>query len=231
VIVGESVEPHDLRARLPDAVLVPGLGLDTRAWTAVRACLDGSSRVVALPSLGRRATRGQDLHVEQQGRRLLASLPPDVDVILVGHSASCPVVVEAATRSPNVVGLVLVAPVTDPRARTWPRMLLRWAGTAVHERVWELPVLVPQYRSTGPDAMVRGMTRMRLYRTDVALASRPVPTIVIRGERDRIAPSQWCADVADVVGAELVTVPRAAHMLPLTHPHVVADSVERLRAR
>jgi pimeloyl-ACP methyl ester carboxylesterase len=79
--------------------------------------------------------------------------------------------------------------------------------------------------------MVRGMTRMRLYRTDVALASRPVPTIVIRGERDRIAPSQWCADVADVVGAELVTVPRAAHMLPLTHPHVVADSVERLRAR
>lgn len=228
--VADRVVSPQPTARGTVAVLVPGLGLDTRAWAAVRARLGGSSLVVTLPSLGRRAGRGRDLHVEQQSRRLLAELPPRVDVILVGHSAACPVVVDAAARSPRVVGLVLVGPVTDPRARTWPRMVLRWVGTAVHERLWELPVLVPQYRSTGPGAMLRGMTRVRRYRTDVGVSSLSVPTVVLRGQRDRIASAQWCADVADTAGAELVTVPRAAHMLPLTHPHVIAEAVDRLRA-
>ncbi len=40
-----------------------------------------------------------------------------------------------------------------------------------HERVWELPVLLPQYRSTGPRAMVLGMTLVRRYRTDDAAVS------------------------------------------------------------
>ena len=210
-------------------VLVPGLGLDARAWTAVRARLRGPGLVVTLPSMGRRAGRETDLHVEQQSRRLLAALPPGRDVVLVGHSASCPVVVDVATRTSRVVGLVLVGPVTDPEARSWPRMLAQWLRTAVQEHVWEVPLLAPQYWSTGPTSMLRGMNQTRRYRTHAGLSRLSVPTHIIRGHHDRIASAPWCAQLASSRLTELISVPRAAHMVPLTHPHVVAASAERLR--
>ncbi len=211
-------------------VFVPGLGLDARSWAAVRATMSAPGIVVSLPSLGRHAGTGADLHVEAQARRVLAALPATGDVILVGHSAGCPVVVDVAARHPGVVGLVLVGPVTDPRARSWPRMLAQWLGTAVHENLSETAVLVPQYRWTGSASMLRGMTRIRRYRPDVALARLPVPTHVIRGQRDRIASAQWCAELTRSPLVDLVSVPRAAHMVPLTHPRVVVDSIERIRS-
>lgn len=212
-------------------VFVPGLGLDARSWAAVRATLGVPSLVVSLPSMGRRGGNDADLHVETQSRRVLAALPATGDVVLVGHSAGCPVAVEVAAQHPGVVGLVLVGPVTDPRARSWPRMLVQWLRTAVHERLWEVPVLVPQYRWTGTVSMVRGMTQVRRYRTDVALSRVSVPTRVIRGDRDRVAPEGWCAELTRSPVAELISVPRAGHMVPLTHPEVVADSIRLLVQR
>jgi pimeloyl-ACP methyl ester carboxylesterase len=211
-------------------VFVPGLGLDARSWAAVRATMTAPGTVVSLPSLGRHAGTGADLHVEAQARRVLAALPANGDVILVGHSAGCPVVVDVAARHPGVVGLVLVGPVTDPQARSWPRMLAQWLGTAVQENLSEAAVLVPQYRWTGSASMLRGMTQIRRYRTDVALSRLSVPTHIIRGQRDRIASAQWCAELTRSPLVELVSVPRAAHMVPLTHPRVVVDSIERIRS-
>jgi pimeloyl-ACP methyl ester carboxylesterase len=127
--------PDQLRAGIaarepPVAVFIPGLGLDARSWEAIRHLLRGQSTVVLLPSMGHRAARRPDLRVERQAQRLLAAMPPGQRSVLVGHSASCPVVVEAAARSNDVVGLVLVGPVTDPRAQSWPRMLGQWLRVA-----------------------------------------------------------------------------------------------------
>jgi pimeloyl-ACP methyl ester carboxylesterase len=228
------VPTHRVQRNLPPAsstvvVFVPGLGLDAREWAGTRALLAGPSVVVTLPSLGQSAPRGTGLHVEQQSQRVLATLPTDCDLVLVGHSASCPIVVEAARHHQRVVGLVLIGPVTDPTARSWPRMLIRWLGTAARERLWELVVLAPQYSSTGPSSMLRGMTQIRRYRTHTGLSRLPIPTHIIRGQHDRIASAQWCAQLASRSLTERVCVPRAAHMLPLTHPHVIAASAERLR--
>lgn len=210
-------------------VLVPGLGLDTRAWTAVRAQLIGPSMVVTLPSMGQPAPRGTDLRVERQSRRVIDELPEGREVILVGHSASCPVVVDVATRALGVVGLVLVGPVTDPRADTWPRMIGQWLRTATHEHVWEIPVLAPQYRSTGVSSMLRGMHQTRRYRTDEALASLSVPIHIIRGQRDRIAPEGWCAALGRASRGQVTSVPGAAHMIPLTQPRIVAAAADGFR--
>jgi len=217
---------------LPDPliVLVPGLGLDDRAWALVRQRLNGRVRTVLLPSLGRGSPRGTDLRVERQAERLLSELMGEgADaVVLVGHSASCPVVVQAAASSHVVVGLVLIGPVTDPRARTWPRMLGQWLRTAPHERLREVPTLVPQYRHTGPATMVRGMDARRWYRTDQALASLHIPVVVIRGARDRIAPQDWSARLTAIARGRLQVVGGAAHMLPLTHPDAVAAAVRNV---
>lgn len=216
-----------------ESVLVPGLGLDQRAWAPAASSLGTGARVAALPSLGLAAPPGTDLRVESQAERLLEELAAAGmrSAVLVGHSASCPVVVEAAARSGVVVGLVLVGPVTDPGAATWPRMVLQWGRTATHERASLLPVLLPQYRQTGLRTMGRGMDAMRRYRTDHGLARCQVPAVVVRGEHDRIATLAWTRHLAQVGGAELASIPGGAHMVPLTHPEAVADAVRRVVLR
>ena len=219
-------------ARVPDPliVLVPGLGLDDRAWALVRQRLTGRVHTVLLPSLGRRCPRGMDLRVERQAERLLSELiVQGADaVVLVAHSASCPVVVEAAVRSQIVVGLVLIGPVTDPRALNWPRMLGQWLRTASHERLREVPVLLPQYRRTGAATMVRGMDAMRWYRTDHALARLDIPVVLLRGARDRIASQDWSARLSAIARGRLQVVGGAAHMVPLTHPDAVVAAVREV---
>lgn len=208
-------------------VLVPGLGLTAREWRGVRRLLDGPVSVLPLPSMGLGALRGSDLTVHAHADRVAALLPAR-PAVLVGHSASCPVVVEVARRA-QVAGLVLVAPVTDPRAATWPRLVTQWVRSAGHERTWEAPVLVPQYLRTGVPSMLRGMDLVRRYRTDHALADVDAPVEVVRGEQDRIARQDWCEHL--VGPARVTTVPGAAHMVPLTHPGAVADAVRRVAAR
>jgi pimeloyl-ACP methyl ester carboxylesterase len=214
----------------PVVVLVPGLGLDGRSWGLVRQRLAGLSAVVLLPSLGRPAPRGTDFRVERQAERLLACLPAGQRTILVGHSASCPVVVETAARCGDVAGLVLLGPVTDPAAQTWPRMVSQWARTASHERPQETSVLLPQYRRTGPLCMLRGMDAIRHFRTDVALGRLAIPVEVVRGGKDRIASHAWCSDLQRASKGGLTTVQDGAHMIPLTHPTAVATAIDRVRS-
>ena len=186
--------------------------------------------MVTLPSMGlpAAAADGAGLTVEDQATRLLGLLPDDADLLLVGHSAGCSVVVEAARRSHRVGGLVLVGPTTDPAAATWPRMAVQWLRTASHERLWEAGVLGPQYRATGVRSMLRGMDAMRHYRTDIGLAAARPPTRIVRGSHDRIAPEAWCDDLARSCGASVLTVAGAGHMVPLTHPQAVVDAIGQL---
>jgi pimeloyl-ACP methyl ester carboxylesterase len=211
-------------------VFVPGLGLDGRSWRLVRQQLGRPSAVVLLPALGQRAPRGTKLSVERQAERLVDRLPTGEATIVVAHSASCPVAVQAAALTDDVVGLVLVGPVTDPAAHTWPRMVGQWARTATHERPREAPVLAPQYRDTGVLSMVRGMDEMRRFRTDRALGRLTVPVEIVRGAKDRIASAAWTLALQRASNrGGLATIQGAAHMVPLTHPSSVVAAVERVR--
>ena len=183
-----------------------------------------------LPSLGQPARRPADLRTEAHASRLLESLPTGTPTILVGHSASCPVVVNAAARSDDMVGLVLVGPVTDPAAQSWPRMLRQWGRTAAHERPSEAASLVRQYWRTGPMSMLRGMNAVRRFRTDLALESLTLPVEIVRGRKDRIATQDWCSELMRAANGHLTTVEGAAHMVPLTHPEAVVAAVDRVRA-
>jgi pimeloyl-ACP methyl ester carboxylesterase len=233
--VAHQPERQDLASGIqpPTAALVvfvPGLGLDARSWQAVRDGLSEETQVVLLPSMGQPAPRGTDLSVPRQAERVLAALPVGRPVVLVGHSASAPVVVESATRSTGVVGLVLIGSVTDPRAATWARMLSQWVRTATHEKAGEAKTLVPQYRRTGILSMLRGMNAVRAFRTDLALAQLDVPVEVLRGQRDRIAPEDWSTSLSRAAGGRMTTVASAAHMVPITHAAAVVTAIHSIQA-
>lgn len=211
---------------------MPGLGLDERVYADLDARLGGRLEVAALPSMGRSASAGERLDVVSQADllgRLLdrrgAGRGPRGPVVLVGHSAGCPVVVESALRRDEVVGLVLVGPVTDPRIATWPRTAWHWARTARHERLREVPRLAPTYVRVGPATMARSMTVVRGYATDDAVAGLDVPVVVVRGRYDRIAGHDWAHRLARLAGGRVVTVAGAGHMVPLTHPGAVVAAL------
>lgn len=220
-------------APLPRVLLLPGVGLDDREWEGVRARLECPSEVVLLPSQGLPASRGDDLRVTAQADRVLRALPlrwpGEEPLLLVGHSAGCPVAVEVAARSARVAGLVLVGPVTDPAARGWPRMAWRWLRTAAAERLGELRTLAPQYARTGVLSVLTGMDRMRGHSLEQALAGVTVPVVLVRGEDDRIAPLDWLTRLASAPGRSVRVVRGAGHMVPLTHPEAVAEAVREVR--
>jgi len=156
-------------------------------------------------------------------------LPP---VVLVGHSASCQVVAEAAAAAPDrVVGLVLIGPTTDPAARTWWRLGMRWLRTAVHERPRLVPSLVRQYARTGMWSMFRAMDAARGHEITAALSTAGVPVLVLRGTHDRIATKPWVDRLATLGNGQATVLPAGAHMVVMAQGPLVAAAVRDHLAR
>jgi pimeloyl-ACP methyl ester carboxylesterase len=226
----------------PALRLVPGLGLDAAAWRPTLRSLPAGwcpdLNVALLPGYGERARRRADLRPAALAELLLDRwCPPDTAVVLVGHSASCQIVAEAARRRPDrVAGLVLVGPTTDPRARSWPSLARRWLATARHEPVGQVPTLFRQYSRTGLGTMARAMDAARRDDVRESVHGSRCPVLVLRGHHDRICPEDWAAELAGAARRSAhhrvprsVTVP-GAHMIPLTHGLLVARELERFGA-
>jgi pimeloyl-ACP methyl ester carboxylesterase len=200
-------------------VLVPGLGLDERSWRRVPTF--GAADVVLLPGMGRPdpVPSFDDLVAE-----LRAALP-EGPVVLVGHSQSCQVVAAAAA-DPRVAGVVLCGPTTDPRMRPLRVLAARWLRTALGEPWEQVPLILRQWWHTGPRAMAALWRTAAPDRIERHLTGLAVPVVVLRGTRDALCPADWARQVAAAAPrGQLVELPRAAHMLPQTHPEDVVAAV------
>ena len=184
-------------------VAVPGLGLSVEvpARTLRRSQQVVESAVVALPGYGLSSQLGVAMDPAALAGRLLEQLDTAQvrQAVLLGHSASCQIVVEAAVQDPaRVVGVVLVGPTTDPRAVRWSSLAVRWLRTAVWEHPGQVPVLAHDYHQTGLVDMARAMDAARRHRIDRLLARVACPLLVVRGRHDRIAPADWVSTLAEL---------------------------------
>ncbi|SOE03660.1 Pimeloyl-ACP methyl ester carboxylesterase [Blastococcus haudaquaticus] len=196
---------------------MPGLGLDARSSRRLRRLL--AADVVLLPGMGLPQAVPP---LEELADRLLAALG-EGPVVLVGHSQSCQVVAVAAARDARVVGLVLLGPTTDPRLRSLRGLVASWLRTAVREPWWQVPLVLAQWWSTGPRAMVALWRVAAADDIDRRLRDVDVPVTVVRGTRDRLCRRDWAAHLAaSAPRGRLVELPGAAHMTPQTHPGQVA---------
>ena len=220
-----------LAADVP-VVFVPGLGLGEESTRPTMRCLDRRCLVATLPGFGQRACRDTDVSPPALAERLMADQRlPRQPFVLVGHSSSCQIVTEATAIAPDrVTGLVLIGPTTDPTARTWGRLAIRWLATAVHERPRMVPSLIRQYARTGLLSILRSMEAARHHDIEAALDNTEVPLLVLRGKHDRIAPEPWVSHLAAVGGGQAATLPAGGHMIIWTHGESVADAMQRRMA-
>jgi pimeloyl-ACP methyl ester carboxylesterase len=207
-------------------VLVPGLGLGPESYAPTLRYLDTQYEVVTLPGYGERAGRGDDLQTEALAERLAVKVQQQA--VLVGHSASCQIVVAAALAHPGLArALVLVAPCGDLEASSWPILATRWARSAVWDSPRLAPTLARQYFRTSFTTMARAIEAARHYDLAAAIQGVTVPTLVVRSKHDRLAPAQWTQRIADGTHGEAWTLPSGSHMPVLTNGRELAALIRR----
>jgi pimeloyl-ACP methyl ester carboxylesterase len=215
-------------------VLVPGLGLGPESYAPTVEHLDLPYEVVTLPGYGEPVQDGDDLHTEALAQRLLPHLTEPS--VLVGHSASCQIVVAAALAQPQLVkGVVLLGPTGDVEASDWPTLAERWVRSAVWESPRLVPLLAPQYARTGLVSMAQAMEVARRYDLAAAIRRLERPAVIVRCEHDSLCPPSWAQRLADLAGADVGgdthtdvwTVPDGAHMPVLTHGAEVVMFIKR----
>jgi pimeloyl-ACP methyl ester carboxylesterase len=135
--------------------------------------------------------------------------------IVIGVSFGCQVAADLAARHPATVDrLVLVGPTLDPDARTPGRLALRWARNAPRSSPRLVPTVVHDFIDAGPWRSVRTLRRAIDDRIEEKLTEIEAPTLVVRPERDRLAPEAWTERVAKLIpDSELVVLPKAGHSI------------------
>jgi len=102
----------------------------------------------------------------------------------------------------------------DPEARTPSRLALRWARNAPHSSPRLAPTIVHDFIDAGPWRSVRTLRRALEDPIEDKLGDIEAPTLVVRPERDHLAPAAWSERVAELIpDAELVVLPKAAHSI------------------
>ncbi len=159
---------------------------------------------------------------------LLADLRVETPFILVGHSFGGAIVTEFARRRPDALShLVLIA--TPDEYKLSP--LLGWIlrlPLAVLRTVSRIPS-VRKSMAARPHALKRlYFNNMSRWQGAQTFPQIRVPTLVIRGDRDRVFPTAAFEQVAQLIpGAEDVNIGVSSHLVPLERADAVHRAIER----
>ncbi|MGW7683338.1 alpha/beta fold hydrolase [Kribbella sp. NPDC054772] len=206
-------------------VLVPGLGLGPESYTRTVEHLITPYHVVTLPGYGEPAGAREDLHP----RALAVGLAEKIRErsVLVGHSASCQIVVETAIRYPELAhAVVLVAPSGDARMSSVDRAV-RWLGSAVPDSPKLLRVVTPQYARTTLPTIARAGEASRQHDLAAVIAQVKAPVQIVRGRHDLLSTAEWVERLATLSNGESRTLDTGAHMPIVTNGPEVAALIER----
>lgn len=146
---------------------------------------------------------------------------------LVAHSLGCQVAVDLAVRRPELVqSLVLAGPTMDPAARRAWVMVARW----VRDWPFERPSLglahLRDFALAGPRRALLTFRHALADRIEDKLPLIRVPTLVVRGERDPIAPQRWAEEAVGLLPqGRLAVIPRGPHCVNYGTPVAFAGVV------
>jgi len=178
--------------------------------------------------------------------RILAALPSEGPVVLVGESFSGPLALEVAARVPGLVGVVLLASFArSPRARPLIR-LIAWLGRWLFARA--PPRFAVRWLMTGrAPALIERVRRIVLAVSSAVLRDRlvqiarvdareplrtcPAPVLALVAKHDRLVPRRAITSLLALrPDLRVVTLP-GPHLLFQHDPDAVLGAiVEWLRA-
>lgn len=199
VVIHDSGRPDG-----PDYVLVHGLGMAHDYWVELARVLEANGRVHALdlPGFGDAPEPREPLSMPAAGEMLAELLAAEglAGAVLVGHSTGAQVAAETAARHPELVGrLVLIAPTVNPRERTLAKQMMRFLQDIALVHPKALWYGIRLYAKAGPRWYAANLRPMLEHRIELVLPGITAPTLVVRGEHDRVVPREWAEEVARLV--------------------------------
>jgi pimeloyl-ACP methyl ester carboxylesterase len=147
--------------------------------------------------------------------------------VLVGHSMGAQWVTELAhRRRDSTAGVVLIGPVADDRHRTFFAQARALAVDTLREPLSTNVVIFTDYLRCGVPWYLRQSRHMLTYPLEQRVRALPVPTLVMRGDRDPIAGDDWIRRLSATAPRGAVTViPGGAHVIQDRQPEAVAAAL------
>ena len=194
---------------------------------------DTSSGMLAnLPGHGRTARDGRSLGIPRQAETLGAWLAAaGIDrPHLVANSLGCQVVLHlAAGPAADVRSLMLVGPTMDPAASTAPRQAARLLHGAVYESL-PLVTLIAAEQLHRPTQGIRELQSGLDHDTEATARRVTMPTTIVRGARDRVAPLRWIRQLARwLPNARVIDLPVGAHAVHASPPTAGGGATDSVR--
>lgn len=224
------------RPGAPTVVLVHGIGMGQQYFGLLRAELAARFDVVALdlPGFGPSPEPARSLPMPQLADLVAATLAALVPTpcIAVGHSMGTQVVAELAARHPELVDrVVLIAPTVNPRERSGWVQALRLAQDLANDPPIVGLIGARLYLQAGPRWYLRKLRTMLDHDIRPLLPRIVQPTLVIRGEHDRVAPAEWVERVVLALPHGALRVARGkGHEAMITGAEPVARMIEEFAA-
>jgi 2-hydroxy-6-oxonona-2,4-dienedioate hydrolase len=211
-------------------VLVHGFGISSSYFipTAERLAVEFSVYAPDLPGHGRSDTPAEPLDVPALARVLLQWLEVNglSRVSLVAHSMGCQVAVEAAIARPDVVDrLVLIGPTPDPQGRNTLEQFRRFVMGGAHERAALNYHVVKDYSRMGR-RLVPEFRAMRDHPMEHRLPLVRQPVLLLRGDRDPMAPQPWVEAAARLLPhSEVAVIVGWGHAVQFSAPEDVVAAI------
>lgn len=208
-------------------VLVPGIGVASNYFERLAPNLNefGPVYAVDLPGFAG-VPHPEDAMTIRQYADLVGKVIDElelVDPVIVGHSMGTQVVTDLVARRPEISTVVLIGPVINPAERVLLKQGLRFAQAAVHEPGRVKALAFSAYLFCGVKWFSRILPKMMTFPMERALPHVKADTLVIRGEFDAVAPSDWVRRVGELLpSSRLWEIPGAAHSVMYAHAEEVA---------
>ncbi|MFT4259704.1 alpha/beta fold hydrolase [Microbacterium sp.] len=215
-------------------LLLHGIGMGRSVYIDLVRRLDGRVIAVDLPGFGEAPEPERTLTMERHADLIAAYLrhAHEGPVIVIGHSMGSQIAAELAARHPSLVsGAVLAGPTVDSTARN----LAVQASYLLRDLIGESPTVLwrgaREYLRGGPH-LIRKMRATIVHEPEKTYPRIECPVLVLRGERDPMAPDKWCRKIVKAVGdAELAVIPDHGHGTLISDAALAAALIQRFAAR
>ena len=209
-------------------VLVHGIGMGRSVYLDLTTHLDGRVIGLDLPGFGESPEPSKTPTMERHADLVAAYLRSRGidDAVILGHSMGSQIAAEIAVRHPDVVSaLVLAGPTVNSASRSIRAQAGYLLWDLLHERPQVLWRGAREYLRGGPN-LVRKMKATIVHRPEHAYPRVGVPVLVVRGQRDPLAPMKWCQEIIDMVpDARFAEIPDHGHGTLISDSGGAADTI------
>lgn len=228
-VQGHAVDVRGTYApQRPPILLVHGLGMSGEYFLPLADALAATHDVYALdlPGYGKAPNPNRALSISELSEvvaGVVAELALETPA-LVGHSMGCQIVADTVATHPALfAGYVLIGPTVDPSARSFLAQSARLMRDTLREPLRNNVIVFRSYLRMGPLRYLHTVQHMLSHRTEESIQHCHVPGLVVRGQRDPIATSQWAQQLVDLApDARMVEIPDAPHALQINRAQELA---------